>query len=125
MLKHTTSWRASVSERDTYRGNTIENRGCLLASETVLGVDNAKSGICYWRASEASETLSGVTQSRFRYIYWRASVASETLTGVTQSKIGDVCWRASEASETVLGVDNAKSGICYRYICMWDGTYAP
>ncbi len=39
------------------------------ASETVLGVDNAKSGICYWRASEASETLSGVTQSRFRYIY--------------------------------------------------------
>ncbi len=52
-----------------------------VASETVLGVDNAKSGICYWRASEASETLSGVTQSRFRYIYWRASVASETLTG--------------------------------------------
>ncbi len=42
------------SERDTYRGNTIENRGCLFiywraseASETVLGVDNAKSGICY------------------------------------------------------------------------------
>ncbi len=35
------------SERDTYRGNTIENWGCLLASETVLGVDNAKSGICY------------------------------------------------------------------------------
>ncbi len=65
------------SERDTYRGNTIENRGCLfiyllasehserdtyrgknekigdvcwrasVASETVLGVDNAKSGICY------------------------------------------------------------------------------
>ncbi len=52
---------------------------------------------------------------------WRAS---ETLTGVTQSKIGDVCWRASEASETVLGVDNAKSGICYMYICMWDGAYA-
>ncbi len=40
------------------------------ASETVLGVDNAKSGICYC---------------------WRASVASETLTGVTQLKIGDVC----------------------------------
>ncbi len=42
------------SERDTYRGNTIENRGCLFiywraseASGTVLGVDNAKSGICY------------------------------------------------------------------------------
>ncbi len=33
-------------------------------------------------------------------------------------------WRASVASETVLGVDNAKSGICYMYICMWDGTYA-
>ncbi len=36
------------------RGNTIENRGCLFiywraseASETVLVVDNAKSGICY------------------------------------------------------------------------------
>ncbi len=29
VLKHTTSWQASV------------------ASETVLGVDNAKSGICY------------------------------------------------------------------------------
>ncbi len=29
VLKHTTSWRASV------------------ASETVLGVNNAKSGICY------------------------------------------------------------------------------
>ncbi len=41
------------SERDTYRGNTIENRGCLFI----------------WRASVASETLSGVTQSRFRYIY--------------------------------------------------------
>ncbi len=27
-------------------------------------------------------------------------------------------------SETVLGVDNAKSGICYMYICMWDGKYA-
>ncbi len=43
-----------ASERDTYRGNTIENWGCLfiywrasVASETVLGVDNAKSGICY------------------------------------------------------------------------------
>ncbi len=35
-----------------------------------------------------------------------------------------VYWRASVASETVLGVDNAKSGICYMYICMWDGTYA-
>ncbi len=59
------------SQRDTYRGNTIENRGCLFI---------------YWRASEASETLSGVTQSRFRYIYWRASEASQTLSGVTQSR---------------------------------------
>ncbi len=66
------------SERDTYRVNTIENRGCLLASETVLGVDNAKSGICYWRASEASETLSGVTQSRFRYIYLSVYGVRET-----------------------------------------------
>ncbi len=59
------------SERDTYRGNTIENRGCLFiywraseASETVLGVDNAKSGICYWRASVASETLTGVKMKK-------------------------------------------------------------
>ncbi len=34
-----------ASERDTYRGNTIENRGCLFIG--ILGVDNAKSGICY------------------------------------------------------------------------------
>ncbi len=64
------------SERDTYRGNTIENRGCLYiywraseASETVLGLDNAKSGICYWRASVASETLTGVTQSKIGDVY--------------------------------------------------------
>ncbi len=59
VLKHITSWRASE------------------ASKTVLGVDNAKSGICYWRAS----------------------VAIETLTGVTQLKIGDVCLLVSERSE--------------------------
>ncbi len=94
------------SERDTYRGNTIENRDVSLFSE------------------RAKLTLSRV-QLRFQiYIYnWRASVASETLTGVTQSKIGNVClfiyWRASVASETVLGVDNAKSGICYIYVCMY------
>ncbi len=34
--------RLIIGERDTYRGNTIENRGCLLASEV------------------ASETLTGV-----------------------------------------------------------------
>ncbi len=53
------------SERDTYRGNTIENRGCLFI---------------YWRASVASETLTGVTQSKigdvclFRYMYGRMYV---------------------------------------------------
>ncbi len=53
MLKHTTSWRASE------------------ASETVLGVDNAKLGICYWRASVASETVLGVdnAKSGICYIY--------------------------------------------------------
>ncbi len=43
-----------IGERDTYRGKN-EKIGdvCLfiwrasVASETVLGVDNAKSGICY------------------------------------------------------------------------------
>ncbi len=60
VLKHTTSLLASErSERDSIRG------------------DNAKSGICYWRASVASETLSAVTQSRFRYIYLLASERSE------------------------------------------------
>ncbi len=38
LLERITSyWRASVaserSERDTYRGNTIENRGCLFIGE--------------------------------------------------------------------------------------------
>ncbi len=55
VLKHTTSLLASErSERDTYRGNTIENRGYQFiyyraseASDILLGVDNAKSGICY------------------------------------------------------------------------------
>ncbi len=40
-----------MSERDTIRGNSIENGDiCWRASganETVLGVDNAKSGTCY------------------------------------------------------------------------------
>ncbi len=53
-------------------------------------MDNAKSGICYWRASVGSETLTGVTQSKigdvYLFIYWRASEASETLSGVTQSR---------------------------------------
>ncbi len=42
------------------------------ASETVLGVDNAKSGICYYRASEASEILLGVDNAKsgiICYIY--------------------------------------------------------
>ncbi len=63
------------SERDTYRGNTIENRGCQFI---------------YRRASEASETLSGVTQSKFRY-NWRASEASETVLGVDNAKSG-ICY---------------------------------
>ncbi len=45
----------------------------------------------YWRASVASETVLGVDNAKSGICYWRASVASETLTGVTQSKIGDVC----------------------------------
>ncbi len=34
-------------------------------------MDNAKSGICYWRASEASETVLGVdnAKSGICYIY--------------------------------------------------------
>ncbi len=54
MLKQYIYSASERSEGDTYRGNTIKNRGCLFiywraseASETVLGVDNAKSGICY------------------------------------------------------------------------------
>ncbi len=43
-----------IGERDTYRGNTIENRGCLFV---------------YWRASVASETLTGVTQSKIKDVY--------------------------------------------------------
>ncbi len=59
----------------TYRCNTIKNRGCLFiwraseASETVLGVDNAKLGICYWRASVASETVLGVDNAKSGICY--------------------------------------------------------
>ncbi len=57
------------SERDTYRGNTIENRGCHF--------------IC-WRASEASETLSGVTQLKIGdvclFIYMDVRMSFCTLT---------------------------------------------
>ncbi len=64
VLKHTTSLLASErSERDTYRGKN-EKIGDVcwrasVASETVLGVDNAKSGICYSakRAKRAELTL--------------------------------------------------------------------
>ncbi len=66
-------------------------------SDTVLGVDNAKSGICsmYYIGSERCEldTYRGnIIENRgYLYVYWRASEANnETLTGVTQSKIGDV-----------------------------------
>ncbi len=39
------------------------------ASETVLGVDNAKSGICYWRASVASQTVLGVDNAKSGICY--------------------------------------------------------
>ncbi len=91
------------SERDTYRGKN-EKIGDVcwrasVVSETVLGVDNAKSGICYTYRGNTIENRGCL------FIY----------------------YRASEASEILLGVDNAKSGICYIYICMYvcmDGTYA-
>ncbi len=63
------------SERDTYRGKNEKGMfvcwRASVASETVLGVDNAQSGICYWRASEASETVLGVdnAQSGICYMY--------------------------------------------------------
>ncbi len=65
----------------------------LLASERSerdrLGVDNAKSGICYWRASVASVTVLGVDNAKSGICYnWRASAASETLTGVKMKKSG-------------------------------------
>ncbi len=43
------------------------------AIETVLGVDNAKSGLCYWGASEASETVLGVDNAKSGICYWRAN----------------------------------------------------
>ncbi len=47
------------SEPDTYRGNTIENRGCLFiyrrASETLTGVTQSKIGEVCLLASERSE----------------------------------------------------------------------
>ncbi len=36
------------SERDTYRGNTIENRGCLLASERGWIMQNQVYVICMY-----------------------------------------------------------------------------
>ncbi len=57
------------SERDTYRSNTIENRGCLFI---------------YWRASVASETLTGVTQLKIGdvclFIYMDVRMSFCTLT---------------------------------------------
>ncbi len=43
-------WQSLASERneqDTIQWCQTENWGYLLASETELGVDNAKLGICY------------------------------------------------------------------------------
>ncbi len=40
------------------------------ASEILLGVVNAKSGVCYnWRASEASETVLGVDNAKSGICY--------------------------------------------------------
>ncbi len=60
LKQHTTSLSAKMKKS----GMFVYWRASV-ASETVLGVDNAKSGICYWRASEASETLSGATVPQF------------------------------------------------------------
>ncbi len=55
MLKHTTSL-----SRETLTGVTQLKIGdvCLLASETVLGVDNAKSGLLSSERSER-DTIRG------------------------------------------------------------------
>ncbi len=94
------------------------------ASETVLGVDNAKSGICY-SAKRASER-SLLSNEFAIYIYiWRASVASETLTGVTQSKIGDVCLLASKRSERDTIRGNSIEISLYLFIYLFMGYVRP
>ncbi len=52
MLKHITSWRASV------------------ASETLTGVTQSKIGDVYWRASVASETVLGVDNAKIGYMLY-------------------------------------------------------
>ncbi len=59
MLKHITSWRASV------------------ASETLTGVTQSKIGDVCLLASVASETLTGVTQSKIGDVSLLASERSE------------------------------------------------
>ncbi len=112
-------WRASVTS-ETLTGVTQLKIGdvCYRAS------DNAKSGICYWLARVASETLTGVKMKKIGYVCLLASERSERDTIRYNSIEISLYLAASVACETVLGVDNAKSGICYMYICMWDGTYA-
>ncbi len=61
-----------------------------VASETVLGVDNAKSGICYWRASVASETLTGVKMKKSGMFIQRASEASEADSQSCSIEISDI-----------------------------------
>ncbi len=56
VLKHITSLLASErSERDTYRGNTIENRGCLFVGERDTYRGNTIENRGCLLASERSE----------------------------------------------------------------------
>ncbi len=73
------------SQNHSYKNSIVFRLARHLCSSTSL-VFRA----IYWRASEASETVLGVDNAKSGICYWRASVASETLTGVTQLKIGDV-----------------------------------
>ncbi len=59
------------SERDTYRGYTIEIPWCLFINFFAY-----LYGMCALIFARATN--------------WRASIASKTLTGVTQLKIGDM-----------------------------------
>ncbi len=60
------------SERDTYGGNTIENRGCF-----ERAVDNAKSGICSLRSLD-NEIQLGVVMCVWMVRYGLTPVNSET-----------------------------------------------
>ncbi len=98
-----------------------------MCSSTPLVIEHITSLFIYLLASERSERDTLRVNAIEISQYLSASERSErdTYRGNTIENWGCLfVWRASVASETVLGVDNAKSGICYMYICMWDGTYA-